>query len=151
MLQEQLFLEQLLLEHNFGPKSHKSGPLVHSAGEEPYASAEEEPLHLLLPRNKKKCKVFLCFALQDDIQFKVSLSSSSSFGCGAGDYKLSPGTSIFGKSGYLFCYHLVFIIPLQSIWGQTHTQIITKARLDKFFNKFVIFLQIQNFQFNVTV
>ena len=31
------------------------------------------------------------------------LKSSSSFGCGASDYKLSPGTSIFDKGGYLIC------------------------------------------------
>ena len=45
-----------------------------------------------------------------------SSSSSSSFGCGAGDYKISPGTSILGNCGNLVSRHLVFIIPQPHDW-----------------------------------
>ena len=41
-------------------------------------------------------------------------SSSSSFGCGAGDYKISPCTSILGKCGDLVSRHIIFIIPQQT-------------------------------------
>ena len=44
-----------------------------------------------------------------------STSSSSSFGCGAGDYKISPGTSILGNCSNLVSRHLVFIIPQHMI------------------------------------
>ena len=44
----------------------------------------------------------------------ASSSSSSSFGCGAGDYKISPCTSILGKCGDLVSRHIIFIIPQQT-------------------------------------
>ena len=35
------------------------------------------------------------------------------FGCKAGDYKLSPGTLIFGKDGYLFCQSAEMLITFE--------------------------------------
>ena len=45
---------------------------------------------------------------------KIPSSSSSSFCCGAGDYKISPCTSILGKCGDLVSRHIIFIIPQQT-------------------------------------
>ena len=44
------------------------------------------------------------------------LSSSSSIGCGAGDHKVSPCTTIISKCGNLLFLHCSFIIPKQSLY-----------------------------------
>ena len=43
-------------------------------------------------------------------------SSSSSIGCGAGDHKVSPCTTIISKCGNLLFLHCSFIIPKQSLY-----------------------------------
>ena len=45
-----------------------------------------------------------------------SSSSSSSIGCGAGDHKVSPCTTIISKCGNLLFLHCSFIIPKQSLY-----------------------------------
>ena len=42
--------------------------------------------------------------------------SSSSIGCGAGDHKVSPCTTIISKCGNLLFLHCSFIIPKQSLY-----------------------------------
>ena len=54
-------------------------------------------------------------------------SSSSSIGCGTGDYKVSPCTTIIIKCGNLLFLHCSFIIPKQSlyiikVWGTWSTR-----------------------------
>ena len=44
------------------------------------------------------------------------ISSSSSIGCGAGDHKVSPCTTIISKYGNLLFLHCSFIIPKQSLY-----------------------------------
>ena len=46
----------------------------------------------------------------------ISSSSSSSIGCGAGDHKVSPCTTIISKCGNLLFLHCSFIIPKQSLY-----------------------------------
>ena len=43
-------------------------------------------------------------------------SSSSSIGCGAGNHKVSPCTTIISKCGNLLFLHCSFIIPKQSLY-----------------------------------
>ena len=43
-------------------------------------------------------------------------SSSLSIGCGAGDHKVSPCTTIISKCGNLLFLHCSFIIPKQSLY-----------------------------------
>ena len=43
-------------------------------------------------------------------------TSSSSIGCGAGDHKVSPCTTIISKCGNLLFLHCSFIIPKQSLY-----------------------------------
>ena len=46
-------------------------------------------------------------------------ASASSFSCGAGDYKTSPCTSIFGKHGYLVYLYTAFFVPQQPLNFET--------------------------------
>ena len=46
----------------------------------------------------------------------IKSSSSSSIGCGAGDHKVSPCTTISSKCGNLLFLHCSIIIPKQSLY-----------------------------------
>ena len=56
------------------------------------------------------------FGISNISNWGSSSSSSSSIGCGAGEKKVSPCTTIISKCGNLLFLHCFFIIPKQSLY-----------------------------------
>ena len=93
----------------------KSQTLYYSCG---YCMVEylhgysEDTLHLLWQELRSYCAGSAIFNLNPS----SSSSSSSSIGCGAGDHKVPPCTTIISKCDNLLFLHCSFIIPKQSLY-----------------------------------
>ena len=75
-------------------------------------------MHSLLKTGGWKCKYLMHTTWVSHVQHMsiTCTASSSSIGCGAGDHKVSPCSTIISKCGNLLFLHCSFIIPKQSLY-----------------------------------